>query len=137
MIFKKEKYKDKGCRSYHWIVANTKKKLMYIYTLQLTLKNPWLLPKYKDNYLGIEGYRLYGWLFIYFGKYCSGILYPGKIEDKGGFVYKGQRYFVASRDKNPNIPKFIKIMEKRKSSNVTITKEYINDEKYNVTIKIS
>lgn len=37
-----------------------------IYVLQLSLKEPWLIPKH-DRHYGESNCNLYGWLFVYFG----------------------------------------------------------------------
>lgn len=37
-----------------------------IYVLQLSLKEPWLIPKH-DRHYGESNCNLYGWLFVCFG----------------------------------------------------------------------
>ena len=37
------------------------------YIFQVSLKNPWWLPRHETNHIGICD--LYGWLFFYFGWY--------------------------------------------------------------------
>lgn len=37
-----------------------------IYVVQISLRNPWWIPKCDKQYLH-DKYTLYGWLFFYFG----------------------------------------------------------------------
>lgn len=65
----------------YWMKANFKNRTAYTDVIKITLKEPWLIPKYEDDFAGLEGFRLYGWLFFYFGRYYAGLLVPAEKED--------------------------------------------------------
>ena len=79
MIIKKWKKNS----AFYWTIVNFRNRLLYTNLIQITFKNPWFFPKYEDDFGGISGLRLYGWLFFYFGRVYSGILYPSREGDIG------------------------------------------------------
>lgn len=82
--------------------------------IQFTFKNPWFLPKYEDNFAGVEGLRLYGWLFLYFGRLNNGFIYPALSSDdrKRLFDKKGNGWFFVGRDKIENFDDDVKTMKR-------------------------
>jgi hypothetical protein len=72
-------------------IINFKTQEVYYLYFQLSLKNPWWLPKYEPNFSSAN-IPLYGWLFFYFGRVTKGIVCPtddvdAKIKDKQGNRY--------------------------------------------------
>lgn len=64
---------------------------------QFSLKDPWWIPRHKENYLG-KGFDLTGWLFFYFGRKSFGVIIPAApgettsaqkpIYDRAGQLWK-------------------------------------------------
>lgn len=78
-------------------VANYKKKTMFRYFFQFSFKKPWLIPGVERNYNKLE-FDLYGWLFFYFGKEYTGLLYETNDKETVLKNRKGQSYYLFSLD---------------------------------------
>ena len=137
MIIKKCK-KDS---TFYWTIANFKNRLLYTNLIQITLKEPWLFPKYEDNFGGIPGLRLYGWLFFYFGRVYSGILYPSEEGDTGkGILDKSwKKWYLGTREQFKDFDKAIKEMKRqwRKGAHIEYMRTYQKDGKYNISVIVS
>lgn len=121
MILKKWK-KDS---TYYIMKVNFKTHLAYTDIIQITLKEPWFFPKYEDNFAGIPGLRLYGWLFFYFGRYYAGIVYPAFDNEKTNLQDKaGKYYHIVFKDKIKNFKKYKNLL---KLKNVNVLFEKINE----------
>lgn len=80
-----------------FLLVNFKTQECYERYFQLSLKDPWWIPKYDPRYLTNENWPLAGWLFFYFGRHTRGAIIPcqesdipkGKkpIVDKAGNLY--------------------------------------------------
>lgn len=40
----------------YWMKANFKNRTAYTDVVKITLKEPWLIPKYEDDFAGLEGF---------------------------------------------------------------------------------
>lgn len=136
MLIKKHVSKTK--ETTYWMRANFKNRTVYTDIVQITWENPWLLPRYEDDFGGWQGLRLYGWLFFYFGRVYEGILIP---YDAVGDVKKplvdkdGNKWCLITKDK---IHDFSSIRQKtklalRKNWDITYKKNYNEDGTYSVT----
>lgn len=137
MLIKKWK-KDS---THYWMKVNFKNKTAYTDIIQITLENPWLLPKYEDDFAGIKGLRLYGWLFFYFGRYYAGFIYPATRMDKITTPIvgpDGNRWFVITKDKIENFNSSLALIKKysRVGFDVVYSRHYIDEKKYNIIATI-
>lgn len=122
--------------THYFMKCNFKNKTVYTDVIQLTLKNPWWIPKYEDDFGGVKGLRLYGWLFFYFGRYYAGLIFPAENEDdtENSLVDKnGKKWFVMQKNNIEDFESFIIRIKKakRKNLNVKYSREYHNG-KFNV-----
>lgn len=126
--------------THYTMKVNFDNNLVYTDILQITLHDPWLLPKYKDNFAGINGLRLYGWLFFYFGRYYGGILYPAfDNSDDPCIVGKdGKRYYIMPRDKVNDFEKAKKVLKrlKRKDKIIFSKQNEKEDGSYNILCSV-
>lgn len=137
MIIKKWKKNS----AFYWTIVNFRNRLLYTNLIQITFKNPWFFPKYEDDFGGISGLRLYGWLFFYFGRVYSGILYPSREGDIGDGIIDnaGNKWYLGTRGQIPNFDKKIKELRKklRKGYHIKYVRNYREDGKYDLSIVVS
>lgn len=74
-------------------VVNFRRKTMFRYYFQFSFKKPWLLPGFQKNYENL-GFDLYGWLFFYFGKEYTGLLYETTDKETVLKDKKGKSYYL-------------------------------------------
>lgn len=135
--------KWKSHSTWYRMIANFKYGVVYTNIIQISLKNPWLFPKYEDNFAGIDGFRLYGWLFFYFGRAYYGFLYPAEKETTGGFLDKnGTRWFIAGKNKRKDeIDTFLTDVRNIKNLikmgyRIVWTRTYLENGQYNISAVI-
>ena len=132
-----------GEETTYWMKANFKNQTAYTDVIQITLKNPWLIPKYEDDFAGIEGLRLYGWLFFYFGRYYAGLLIPAEQDDdiekesykKPLIDPEGNKWVLVPRNKIQNFQSALSRIKyaARKKWFITYEKNYNQDGTYSIT----
>lgn len=99
MLVKKSHSKE----TWYYMIANFKYNILYTNVIQITLKNPWWIPKYKNDFAGIKGLKMYGWLFFYFGRVYHGFLYPANEGNNGGLRDKnGRHWYVLGKEHHPS-----------------------------------
>lgn len=67
--------KRKVGHTYGCTIVNFKTQECYDLYFQVSLKDPWLIPRYRREF-GKAKMPLYGWLFFYCGRMTRGIVYP-------------------------------------------------------------
>jgi len=127
-----------GKETYFWDRIDFRNGTLYTNTIQITLKDPWLLPKYEDDFAGIEGLRLYGWLFFYFGRFYKGLIYPALEGEEGnGFIDNdNKKWFFVGKDKIENFNSIIARLKHCKFNTLTYERHY-NGEQYSVNVYCS
>lgn len=114
--------------SYYWMKVNFKNKTVYTDIIQITLEKPWFLPRYEDDFAGIKGLRLYGWLFFYFGRTYQGFIYPAEDSDTGKTLIDktGKHWNVLPREKIVDFESNLKLMKRgtRKGMELVFTLHY-------------
>lgn len=131
--------KWKNNETWYFQIANLRRLESYTYVVQITLKNPWLIPKYEDNFANVTGLRLYGWLFFYFGKYEYGLMYPTEDINASIMDSNRQHYSVLAKEKIANYKSVKKCLRKarRKHWDISYRKEMLQNGNYNIIVHVS
>jgi len=125
--------------TFYWMKVNFKTATAYSDVIQITLKDPWWFPKYEDDFAGVKGLRLYGWLFFYFGRVYTGFIYPAEETDtyKKCIVDKnGKKWLYFSKENVDDFDKAVKIRKKAimKGYKMKFERKY-QGEKFDVIVK--
>ncbi|WP_097006333.1 hypothetical protein [Lacrimispora amygdalina] len=126
--------------SFYFMKADFKYKTAYTDVIQFSLKDPWLFPKYKDDFAGYEGLRFYGWLFFYFGRVYTGLLYPSEAENETVKTLvdpQGHKWLFLPREKVVDFETVLSNIKTcyRNGKELEFTRNY-HGERYDITAKL-
>lgn len=102
------------------MIADFKTKEVYSFYIQLSLKDPWWLPRYEPHF-GKSDVPLYGWLFFYFGRYTEGILYKTTEKDAKIADRHGNKYYLFPAEERKMSDEIRKAVKNRATFNVEET----------------